>query len=156
MRNHTILRVHDCTREYAFFNPYSTEMYKIYYLNFSSNMFFYTLQPFCSADSNRLIIETSVLCTYVTRKHGMEGVVSLIWWWLEQESCTHIISTLFISVEDKETSDAFVGFVIRILVTPLHTHLFIVSSLSTNVTIYKYTFISPGWDLGISLLCGVF
>ena len=48
---------------------------------------------------------------------------------------------MFISVEEKETSDDFVVFAIRNLVTPFHTHFFIVSSLSANVTIYKCTII---------------
>jgi len=36
------------------------------------------------------------------------------------------------------------------------THLFSVSSLSAKGTIYVPTILSPGWDLGISLLCDVF
>ena len=39
------------------------------------NMFFYTVHPISSTDSNRLIIESSVLFTYVTRRQEIEGVV---------------------------------------------------------------------------------
>jgi len=53
-------------------------MYKIYYLNCSLIVFFYTAHALSSADSNILIIESSVLFTYVTRRQKTEGVVLLM------------------------------------------------------------------------------
>ena len=48
------------------------------YLNFSFNTFFYTVHPFSSTDRNKLIIHSSVMFTYLTRRQEIEGVALLI------------------------------------------------------------------------------
>ena len=67
-RNHPVLRCHHCTCGCAAVSPcpYQSGMHKIFYLNCSLNMLFYTCHTFSSTKRNRLIIDSSVLVINVT------------------------------------------------------------------------------------------
>ena len=67
----------------------------------------------------------------------------------KHETWAHITSALFISVDDKTTSDVLVVFVIKKSVTSFET---VLCFLLATVAIFKCTMFGPGWDLSVSNL----